>query len=101
MFQVYRDIEKTNAFFESGREATEEYVVLLCDKLINDARFASEIIHWALDYNHGDINDEKYQAWYDDFVSRLSEYGIIYRMPEVYPVSRTNLGVQVQKLEKP
>lgn len=81
LLQVYRDIEKINAFFESGREATEEYVVLLCDKLINDARFVSEIIHWALDYNHGDINEEEYQAWYDDFKSRLSEYGIIYRMP--------------------
>lgn len=78
---VYRDIERINAFFESSREATEEYVVLLCNKLINDARFASEIIHWALDYNHGEINDEDYQAWYDDFVSRLSENGIIYRMP--------------------
>lgn len=82
LLHVYRDIESINAFFESDREATEEYIDYLCGRLINDARFASEIIHWTLDYHHKEITDGEYQAWYGDFESRLSENGIVYRMPD-------------------
>lgn len=81
LLNVYRDIESINLFFESGREATEEYVVSLCEQLINDARFASEIINWTLDYYNKEITDGEYQAWHDGFVTRLIENGIIYRMP--------------------
>lgn len=73
LLQVYRDIERINAYLESDRIATELYVLELCNNLVEDAEFLSELITWTMERYTKNIDEVQSAQWYEDFVLRFFE----------------------------
>ncbi len=71
LLQIYRDIEKTNAYLVSDRLATETYIVELCDNLVEDTKFISELIEWTMERYEKNITEMEFAQWYEDFIQRF------------------------------
>lgn len=67
MLYINRYIDRINNYFSSGREATDEYIVELCEALIDHSQRNTEILRCSIAYHNGTMTETQYRDWYETF----------------------------------
>lgn len=67
MLYISRYIDRINNYFSSGREATDEYIVELCEALIDHSQRNTEILRYSIAYHNGAMTETQYRDWYETF----------------------------------
>lgn len=73
LLQIYRDIGRTNTYLESDRLASDAYVVGLCENLVEDSKFLSELLDQTKMWYEKNVTDIEFEEWFDNYFQRFYE----------------------------